>query len=479
MDIKKLSKTAVVTYSTAYTLCAFIFGFDPNDEYRGNTKKLRKKLSQALLLETDYENPIVSELCELESDDEFIAFFKECYITALGYDEERTRIIEDICADYPENEKQAFKDLFTQNVFPDGIKYYDDKLEISLDDKNSYTEKLVLCGVKGFEKYNETEYQFSIADISRTLDGISVSCPINIYDDENATEKCVEFAFKSIKIELQIFAADELNFFDKPFDALCSAAEDVCYKVKLGDEYLNEKEKQLLPILYELASINNVDYDPLNFNDCEKKAYAKRFPLLKEMAAEYGLKKVVKRITVLENFANDSKKAFSKSLKLFEALNMIECEPLWRKIYNGFRESQSAYPKRSHNIEKQHYNEIVQEIEENLHACGYSGSYPDFYKKGALRGVRWRKATIYRILSKTRKMSSILYIARKTATKTNFLLIFFAALLFLKKAKGQRMFIRVALTQRANAFSKPFRIASCNPIMTITSTRRVPRFRKC
>ncbi|MGN0493295.1 MAG: hypothetical protein ACI4F7_06565, partial [Acutalibacteraceae bacterium] len=117
--------------------------------------------------------------------------------------------------------------------------------------------------------------------------------------------------------------------------------------------------------------------------------FADGLPCLKEYISKYGYKKPLKLAIFLENQPPDSRKRERISKRLLNTLNKRKYEPLWREIFGLIKESQSEYPSQAELFcNAKLLAETRGEIQRLMEAEGYSGTYPDFHKKGSIKGVR-------------------------------------------------------------------------------------------
>ncbi len=67
---------------------------------------------------------------------------------------------------------------------------------------------------------------------------------------------------------------------------------------------------------------------------------------------------------------------------------MQKYEPLWRELYNLLVKTQKEYSSKASVAFSELLDETRNNIQKLLESHGYSGTYPDFVKSGAIRGIR-------------------------------------------------------------------------------------------
>lgn len=122
-------------------------------------------------------------------------------------------------------------------------------------------------------------------------------------------DKYVPFTvgFTDAEVRVDIFRADEHDFTGTPWDYLQSTAYGIISKNELSGEYLNEREKELLPLLYDISSL----FFPINI----PQEFADGLSCIKEYISKYGYSKPLKLVELFEKQQPDSKKRDSISKK--------------------------------------------------------------------------------------------------------------------------------------------------------------------
>lgn len=203
---------------------------------------------------------------------------------------------------------------------------------------------------------------------------------IDDYTNENTTEKTenIKICFTEATVEIKPYRLNLTYFYTTPWESLTVLATEIIGKQSLGEQYLNEKEKALLPLLHDIDAMWY--YDSITDSNI---SFSNIIKLLKKHNLEFvikALKKVQKNDSVF------------KIMNVQNKLNFIKTEPLWREIYEMILESQKEYPdyyELSSNYKKLSIcpADIHKRIEFKMHSLGYEGSFPDFYKSGKLKGI--------------------------------------------------------------------------------------------
>ncbi len=152
-----------------------------------------------------------------------------------------------------------------------------------------------------------------------------------------------------------------------PWIYLSHIAFMICCKNEYAPDTLNKKEEALLPVLKEIQQ---------TFNIRPENTY--EFPLLLKMVEEHGYGELKKRFDKV-------KTARTKELALAEltnSLSLIKYKPLWDSIYNRIKESQSEYE--PYILTDRSHEKVINAV---MSERGFSGTYPDYVKVSATKGI--------------------------------------------------------------------------------------------
>jgi len=201
----------------------------------------------------------------------------------------------------------------------------------------------------------------------------------NFVDDESFPFS-VSFSDAEVKVELT--KNTPAVFPENPVTALQSTASNLLDKYALSKDFLNEKETALLSLAAELAETSYFAVIP-------EELEVKSFTLLSSLAEKHGKKKLVRILQRLAEVYSKGKGSARLRDKFCKVMNTSECEPLWREMFVIFADSQEEYPSLSElYYSTEELGPIRERITELLYAQGYTGSYPDFEKRGELRAFR-------------------------------------------------------------------------------------------
>ncbi len=168
--------------------------------------------------------------------------------------------------------------------------------------------------------------------------------------------------FSGASMEFITYRADPMDHPAGPWMRLMLLAEALLEKHDALPHTLNEKERALLPLLTELHLLQQVSAPP----------QMHRFPLLTTMATESGC-------TRLSRLLNNPHIKYDR---LLTELALARNEVLWRRIAALLADSQTDYPSVRELFPAP--DALRAQITDILHANGYTGTYPDFEKRGLL-----------------------------------------------------------------------------------------------
>ncbi len=185
--------------------------------------------------------------------------------------------------------------------------------------------------------------------------------------------KSTTIFFESAKATFRVCNAfKSVGFFsNEPWHRLCKICSAITAKGALFPELLNEKEKEILPLVLFVFAIGN-PADAVKFKVSDD---------FYRLAKENGTKKVTE---LLDRFAfSMGKKKIKATAELFFELNKAENKKLFQKVYEIVLLSQKDYPSftdENESLLKKVLEKRV-EITRTLHSLGYTGEYPLFSKR--------------------------------------------------------------------------------------------------
>lgn len=248
----------------------------------------------------------------------------------------------------------------------------------------AYTRRLILKNVSGLPCEKIMSLNFLEGELKLADDGNYIlSGESEIYGQEEPRPFALQFS--GAAVEYRVFKAHCTSFADTPWEHLSSIAADIVDKFDVSSELLNPKETELLPLLVELNCLFR-EYLPDDF------AFT-GFEQLKKRAQKHGFSKVVKTLQKAEQNLSEEMPTISNTQKVINLLNRAEYEPMFREIYGLITDSQEDY---ANAVEALCDPDTVQntrkKIQHLMEQHGFSGQYPDFYKNGAIKGVKLTNA---------------------------------------------------------------------------------------
>lgn len=229
-----------------------------------------------------------------------------------------------------------------------------------------FTWKLTLKDVSGLPEVVEDGWLLWCSDIRADGDGYVLVGDVEGPELEDCMD--VKLRFSGVDVELVSVRADVVDSHERPWWALSALANGIVRKSEVAPQLLNERERALLPLLREVAMLVGWRGAPGQLE----------FPLLRARM-EPELLPLLER---LEQSGPEWKRLWKASDKLQRRLNRSRYAHIWRGIYDEIAASQAEYPLKSC-VSAQ----LRRRIEEKLRSMGYSGSYPDFIKRGEVRGL--------------------------------------------------------------------------------------------
>ncbi|MBQ4156076.1 MAG: DUF3878 family protein, partial [Clostridia bacterium] len=206
-----------------------------------------------------------------------------------------------------------------------------------------------------------------------------VSC--NIESLINEINEEFSFIFESAIIQVEVYnACNNFYCYYRPWDYL----HNLCYNIKTkadhSPEYVNEKEKKLMPLITE---IRNFEY----WGKCET-IECFEFSELKKIVRKFEYIEIEEMLNKIEKVNCNDKNFYNTVEKLYSILNKKQYEPLFREIYNKIAQSQEQYPTRVETLcDKEMLENARSDIQTLMESKGYSGTYPDFYKIDSMKGI--------------------------------------------------------------------------------------------
>jgi len=379
MDITKVDSDYIEMFAFAYSVATEVFCVAPAHAVPKKQKQIRKWIQKNYIDNGEFPEKVMNYIDMSKSDSEVLELMEECYNYVKEHGTLKKQFLEKTLEDFSDNVKKAFLHLFEEMLFSDDVERTDGKMVFTLNETFSYKWSLILYTGDSCLDERFDELCFADAKIEKDGEGYRLFCLKEDY--KQGAEVPVNIFFKKAETKVEIFRADCRTFAGTPWDTLAFTAIEILDKSYLGDEYLNQKEKDLVPLLKELRSLIN------GVPPCENQTQTE-YIFLRRYFEDYGLNNVTALLDeIAENYMNPAKRG-PLIICLNNRLNESKSEPLWRKLSMLLSDSQEGYAERQAFGDEVMLKRIRTRIEKQLHSLGYEGEYPVFCKNGVMKGIR-------------------------------------------------------------------------------------------
>lgn len=348
-------------------------------------RKLRKRVNELYEFRSDEFPEDIRNFIEKGSDTEVLSFLKNCSARYKSLLEVKQNTFDREISALDETSREALVFIFDKLGYWPPTEISGDTIKVYIEYIGSCRRDLTLKNVLGFDS----------ALISASIE----NCKIIFNKDEKRYFVCgeaehidgsidVNFSFEDAEVNFSVF--DQCRSFvgtENPWDFLCIISHSICAKADLSADYLNEKEKRLLPLLRDIVQ---VQYP--NFEDDD-------IPSLYELESLFKSHGCEEAVTLLTKFrkvcseTNSYLKSSKIGTKLFNLLSQKKYEPIWREIFEKFRESQAEYSGQADVwCDEKLLKCTREEVQRLMESKGYEGTYPDFVKYGEIKNVRLAQA---------------------------------------------------------------------------------------
>ncbi len=406
MRIENLEIKIIEKFSQGYILALFQFGKKALETPNGKkTVKIRKEIEQSCLREKaltaapQFER-VLTYLSDL-NDVDYIAFFKSCYEYIEEHGSSLQQRINEIGKNLSDEVREALvRFLENESYDKSDFKRVGNDLEITFDSSVAYEEKLILSNAeivpdKGFDSLFFWELGTVLEENSPFMQENGVYKLI-AKDEKDQT---VTISFIDASRELQSVNPMKSGLHILPWEQMVMLCVTILEKADKG-ALLNKEECTLLPLMREIVAL--FTSNPL--------LQETAFPRFKVLIEKHCFPTLLAWVEKIELPHIKEKKRECLKRELFRQLNFATYQPLWQEIYDRIDESQKDYPTRVEAIKaKATITRLKNKVNELMQEHGYSGTYPDFYKRGVTKGVRFigsyhasyiglfEKNTVYRI----------------------------------------------------------------------------------
>ena len=275
----------------------------------------------------------------------------------------------EILRDFPQRTAKALELLMGYDLH--GTRFYSRGADVCavLDEYGMMRITVILKGAGALPCGELTCYD---REMSRDGDGYRMTA--EYFDEDGEMAKELELPFRDVEVELEVFRVESNEW--KPWELLAGMAREILFKGEFGEDLLNDRELELLPLLRELEQLDSHSWWSEHFVG---------FPELRVRMERHGFRELKKPLAKAEAVFG-TKKWPAHMGRIRAKLNRVKYEPLWRELYQAITESQAEYPCRAECHPD--FVAVKKKIESKLHRHGYKGKYPDFYKEGEVRGLR-------------------------------------------------------------------------------------------
>lgn len=383
MDVSTLDKKSVYTLATVYSQLKYLLGKDPLSASAKEKKGICKRIRRVWIDPDDLAIEANRHIQDAD-DHALLGFLQACYVQSEVWEHERKNALKNICAAFSEPVRQAFAALFDSGIVDSSISTQGGDLLLRVESGVGVDRTLILkCATCSPFDLPGKHIAFMDTDsltLTKDAQGYLFSGEAKIYEQDEPLP--FSLRFDDALVRVIPLRANEISFYDDPWMNLELICLAVLNKYTVAKECLNDRERALLPLAGEIACLYWAGEVPEEF-------VTGRFPLLRARMQEDGGQALLPLLDRLEVVFFDETKQNKILKKLHQNLNKRAFEPLWRKIYTQFVESQEEYPTAaSLYCDETDLDEKRREITALLHARGYVGSYPVFVKTGRVRRIR-------------------------------------------------------------------------------------------
>lgn len=380
MDISKISFNFIELFDLSYTTAQAVFGTDPAAAPPKMQKKIRKWVQKTYIGQEAYPPGVAKFIGGDISDADFIRFLKACHNHVQENGTHKKQLFEIFSSELPEDAKHALWALLEHDPYCGSIRKVGADAQIDIEYGAGYDRTLTLHNASCIPEGDFDCLSFENGSLVKPGNEYRLVGEAQNYD----TDICTPFAihFTDAKVDIRLYRSDEQTFSGTPWMHLQSIASTILNKYFLPGDYLNAREKELLPLLAEISKLSYWAQIPEEF-------LGGGFPLLKSYTRKHRFPELLLMLEKLEQQYSNNKKKDHIIQKLAAKLNQQKYEPLWRNLYALLVESQAEYPaKASACCSEETLLRIRSDIQWLMESHGYSGTYPDFVKTGAIPGIR-------------------------------------------------------------------------------------------
>ena len=384
IDISKISSESMQRLAAAYLHATFILGISPLEASKKKQHKIRKHLSkQYAKLKHEFTDEISEDIISVfsaeNSDREVLSLLKECHDFEEALAKKKEEQFEADFDVVDESIKSAFKALLQLEFWPK-IDPAGSDIKFVVDDTPAYRKTLTLKNTAAVPQDKEGYYCKNLEMMLKKEENRFCFCG-ELEDPAEETTTTFSIPFENAETEVEIYnACNNVTFWENPWDFLRTISFAIGMKAELPGDCCNAKEKALLPLIKEIVMLEYWMRLP--------EQTLSSFSELKKLVRQYGSSKAEMLLSKLEKIKPGDNAFYNIVKKLKSLLCQKQYEPLWREIYNKILDSQAEYPNKTDSLcDKEMLTGVRGDIQALMESKGYTGTYPDFVKKGALDGI--------------------------------------------------------------------------------------------
>ncbi len=380
MDISKIDYIFIEHFHMCYSSACEVYGENFENNSDKKQKKIRKWIEKTYFDGVAFPKKVEKLIAKDISNADFFVLLKSCYIYVENEGTKQKQLFEKSAENISPDAKSALWEFIENGSSATVFKMHGNDAYINSVESSAYCCTLILKNASGIPTNCDWLYFDGLNNFIKDDEGYRLLGMASNWDDE--TEIPFVIRFTDVQVEVKSYnAVDDIhiNHANDPWTNLIWVANGILYKSDYLYNYeLNEKEKALEPLMRDLKKIFWVS-PPKNEEIAD-------FSVFREYVKKYGDNKLLEKLNNYEKVFTNGRKKYNYSLKLIATLNQQKYEPLWRVIYNEIAESQAMYPKFTDELcDKTDLKEKRAEIQRLMEAHGYSGTYPDFIKRGEMK----------------------------------------------------------------------------------------------
>ncbi len=379
MDVCRIDMAYIELLDLAYCGVQDRYNLSPEKANKRTKKKMRKFVTREYLKGESFPKQVMAYMEPSVSDEEFISFLCACHQRVMEEGSRADNHFKRVTKDLPQDARYALEQMLDIGEVPDSFCRVGKDLHFPVESGPGYDLTLVFHNATGVPK-NYDMISFQKQAISKGDDEYCLVGEVENWDDETLEPFVLRFTHATA--EVRVHPATETVFFDTSWETLWSMMRGVIFKSEIPGEYLNEQEKELLPLFRE----------GIRLSQWQSYREEAPFPLFKELFSQPGYRKAFSLLERVEQARSMRKKVFSIH-KVMKELAREKYEPLWRELYRRVEQSQMGYPSRQESADDPGcLPEVREKIQQEMAQHGYEGTYPNFVKMGPMKQLHFAES---------------------------------------------------------------------------------------